>query len=47
VIDNNGARRTTIARATPSECGALFIADTGELALLVPEVGSPVLCLRA
>jgi hypothetical protein len=47
LIDDDGARHTTIDAAMSSESGALFIADIGELALLVPEIGPLTLCRRA
>jgi len=49
VIDTAGARHMTIAGAvsvTTGGFGAVFIADAGELALLVHEIGPPTLCLR-
>jgi hypothetical protein len=51
LIDSRGARRTTIAGAmwtttTSNGSGALFVSDSGELALLVPETGPPSLCHR-
>jgi hypothetical protein len=46
LLDDEGTSNCTIAEAveTADEFGALFISDSGEIALLIPEVGPPTLC---
>jgi len=51
LIDDQAARRMTIAGAMwattmRGSAGALFVSDSGAVALLVPEDGPPTLCLR-
>jgi hypothetical protein len=46
LFDHDGERRTTLARSADSnQWGALFLSSDGRVALLLAELGPPLLCM--
>jgi hypothetical protein len=50
LVDEDDVSRVTIDQArafSNGGFGAFFVSDNGEVALLIPEVGKPTLCIRS